>query len=60
MGRYEWDSFYLVSGSVLSVYKEVMNRLYTGNKLSGDEVRDLANRMEAVLSSAYISEQVEE
>ena len=52
MSIFDTDNVYILDGMSMKNLRGIMLRLYDDKILGGDERRDLANRLEAVLSSA--------
>ncbi len=47
------DEMFIITGDALEKIKKVMKRLYSEERLKGDEYRDLAHTLQAALNSTF-------
>jgi len=50
--RFNPETHYVVEGSVLNAVWEVALRLYSENRMNGDDMRNAAQRLDAQLNNA--------
>lgn len=53
LGAEDEEELYVISKRALDKISKVMKRLYTENRLTGDEYRDLAHTLDSAIREAF-------